>query len=104
MLKLAGKYADICYVPLRGVSEEQIKQSKEHVLKTAEKANRTSRIAIAAGSTHIEQVKYEPKEYFSNVESAVKSGATYYLTPFPATEDFMESMRKFAREIMPSFK
>lgn len=104
MLRIADKYADICYVPSRDVKEEDIQKSKRRVTKAAEKANRANKIAFVAGFIGSGQTKYEPKEYCKNVESAVEAEATYYLTSFPKNEEFIKSMRNFAKEIMPSFK
>lgn len=104
MLRLAGRYADICYVMSRDMNIEEIQKSKEKVLKSAERVNRADKIAFASGFPSTRQDQYDPNEYFRNIESAVECGATYYITPFPATQDFVRYMKNFAKEIMPTFK
>ncbi len=103
MLKLAGKYADICYLSSPDPNEPDIQKSKETVLLAAEKAKHVNRIAFAAGRIGSGQARFGLKDYCRNIESASKSGATYFLASFPANENFMGSMRIFASEVMPSF-
>jgi len=47
---------------------------------------------------------YDPEAYVERVQSAEDSGAEYYLTTFLRGEGFIDSMRGFAEEVMPSFK
>ena len=102
MLKLAGKYADICYIPTFQRAEGY-EEGKEKVLKAAKRVNRADKIAFMAGAMG-SRTPYDQKEYFRKVESAVEMGASYFLTSFSQTEEFTDSMRRFAKEIMPSFK
>ena len=98
MLKLAGRYADICY-PL----PRDYEKGKEKVLRSAKRVDRVDKIAFMAGALSSTTL-YNKKEYFGKVEAAIETGASYFLTPFPQTEEFIDSMRRFAREVIPSFK
>lgn len=101
MLKLAGKYADICYIP-QFQSSDSYEEGREKVLKTAEKVNRTNKIAFMAGALS-SWTPYDTKVYFSKVEAALEKGASYFLTSFPRTEELINSIRRFSKEVIPSF-
>jgi alkanesulfonate monooxygenase SsuD/methylene tetrahydromethanopterin reductase-like flavin-dependent oxidoreductase (luciferase family) len=98
MLKLAGRYADICY-PL----PRDYENGREKVLRAAEKVNRVDKIAFMAGALS-STTSYNTEEYFRKVEAAIEVDATYFLAPFPRTKNLIDSIRSFAREVMPSFK
>jgi len=102
MLKLAGKYADICYIPLFR-SSDSYEEGRAKVLKVAEKTNRTSRIAFMAGDLS-SWTPYDTKVYFRKVEDALEKRASYFLTSFPQTEELIDSIRRFSKEVMPSFR
>ena len=71
--------------------------------KAAERANRTDKIAFMAGSLGSE-APYRSKEYMREVEAAAEKGASYFLTSLPLNEKVIDSMARFAEEVMPSFK
>lgn len=106
MLRLAGRYADICYIPrFRGAEgyQERYKEAKDIVLRAAEEVNRVDKIAFMAGAIGSRD-PHDPREYSKMVEAAKEMGATYFLTSFPRDEETIDSMRGFAKEVMPSFK
>jgi len=105
MLQLAGRYADICYIPqFRPEAKlEDYLEGKRKVIRAAEKANRKPQIAFMAGSLGSWR-PYDSKESSKAVEMAVEKGASYFLTSFSRNEDIIGSMRKFATEVMQSFK
>ena len=102
MLKLAGRYADICYIMPQFQTPGIYEYMKEKVLKAAKKANRVDMIAFMAGSMG-SRSPYDLKDYSQRVEEAIEEGANYYLTALPRNT-YIESMRRFAKEIIPSFK
>jgi alkanesulfonate monooxygenase SsuD/methylene tetrahydromethanopterin reductase-like flavin-dependent oxidoreductase (luciferase family) len=102
MLKLAGKYADICYIMPQFQTPGVYEDSKGKVLKAAKKASRVNKVAFMAGSMG-SMSPYDLKEYSQRVEKAREEGASYYLTALPRNA-YIESMRRFAKEIIPSFK
>lgn len=101
MLRLAGKYGNICFIPNTQTPEEY-EEGKKKVLKVAEKLNRRDKIAFMAGT--MSETQYDQKEYSKRVEEAIKEGASYFQTSFPRNESLVNSIRRFAREIIPSFK
>ena len=102
MLKLAGRYADICYIFSRSQTQGY-EEGKEKVLNAAKKAKRADKIAFMAGTLGA-RTPFDIKEYFKKVEAAQETDASYFLTSFPRNEEFIKSMRSFTKEIMPSFK
>jgi hypothetical protein len=101
MLALAGRYADICYIMSHSQTPETYREMKEKVLKAAKKYNRTNAVAFMTGSMG-SMTPYDLNEYSKRVEEGIEAGASYYLTAFPR-KTYIESMRRFAREIIPSF-
>lgn len=101
MLNLAGKYADICYIP-QFQSSDSYEEGREKVLKAAKKVNRTDKIAFMAGALS-SWTPYDTKVYSSKVEAALEKGASYFLTSFPRTEELINSIRRFSKEVIPSF-
>ncbi|MCW4049345.1 MAG: LLM class flavin-dependent oxidoreductase [Candidatus Bathyarchaeota archaeon] len=96
MLNLTGKYGDICFIP--PWAGEKYKEVKD----TVEKAGRAGQVAFMAGMMGA-RGPYDTKAAKDQVEMAVKSGAKYYNTAFPR-DSLIESMRKFAKDVMPSYK
>lgn len=105
MLKLAGRYADICYIPQfrPGAKPEDYLEGKTKVLRTAERVNRKNQITFMAGGMS-SRGPYDSKEFFKRIEAAVERGASYFLTSFSRNEEIVGSMRRFAKEVMSSFK
>lgn len=104
MLQLAGRYADICYIPqFRPDSKpEDYLRGKKRVLQAADAVNRKSQIAFMAGGLG-SWTAYDSKEFFERIEAARGMGASYFLSSFSRDEDVLGSMRRFAKEVMPSF-
>lgn len=98
MLKLAGQFGDICFIPpWPGKDPEDMKQT---VIDTAKLHNRVDKVAFMAG----EMMPTDIGEYLTKVEKAVDSGAGYFLTSFQRTTKLTDTVKKFAEEIIPSFK
>ncbi len=102
MLKLAGRYADICYIMSQFQDPGIAEKMREKVLSAARKANRVEKVAFMAGPMG-SMSPFNLKEVSQRVEDAIETGASYYLTALPRTT-YVESMQIFAKEIMPSFK
>jgi alkanesulfonate monooxygenase SsuD/methylene tetrahydromethanopterin reductase-like flavin-dependent oxidoreductase (luciferase family) len=101
MLKLAGRYADICYIMSQFQNPGVYEDNKKTVLEAAQKANRVDKVAFMAGVMG-SRSPYNLKEYSQRVEEAVEGGSSYFLTALPRNS-YIESMKKFAKEIIPSF-
>jgi len=98
MLKLAGQYADICFIPpWPGADPTEMKQI---VTESARLHNRTDKLSFMEGNMGPSDIK----EYPSKIEQAVNSGAGYYLVSFQRTPNITETIKKFAEEILPSFR
>ncbi|MFX0091512.1 MAG: LLM class flavin-dependent oxidoreductase [Candidatus Hodarchaeota archaeon] len=106
MLKLAGQYADICFVPpfRPGVQSADREKQKETVRQAAK--NRTNKLAFMEGSmgSQISRLPYNSKEYTKLVEQAVESGTKYFLASFPRNEEVLDILKRFSNEVIPSFK
>jgi alkanesulfonate monooxygenase SsuD/methylene tetrahydromethanopterin reductase-like flavin-dependent oxidoreductase (luciferase family) len=103
MLKLAGKLADICYIPPFSGDPDVYEKGRAIVLEAAEKAKRRDKIAFMVGGMW-EQEPLSIKTIVQRVEAAAKTGASYFLISFPQTKDRFASMRQFAKEAIRSFK
>ena len=100
MLRLTGRYGNICFTP-RAQNPEECEERKRKVLRVVKKFNR--KIAFMGGQLgSIPQ--YDTKEYSKRVEVAVENGDSYFLTSLPRTDDFIGNIKKFAKEVIPSFK
>lgn len=94
MLKLTGQYGNICFIPpWPGNDPEKMKQI---VKESAKLYNRTDKLAFMVG----EMASSDMKDYPLKVQNAADSGAAYYLASLRRIED----IKKFAKEIIPSFK
>jgi hypothetical protein len=100
MLRLAGKYGNICFFP-RVSMPEAYEEGKQKVLRVAERFHRTDQIGFMAGA--MGPTPYNHKEYCTRVEAAIEMGASYFQTSFPRNESLVTSVRRFAQEIIPSF-
>jgi alkanesulfonate monooxygenase SsuD/methylene tetrahydromethanopterin reductase-like flavin-dependent oxidoreductase (luciferase family) len=101
MLELSGTYGDIIYLPPFG--EYDPIEAKKKVMRAAEKANRADKIGFMAGSMMGRPVT-DTDEFVKAVESAKDAGDRYYLVSLPRSETGIVTIRKFAKEVMPSFK
>jgi alkanesulfonate monooxygenase SsuD/methylene tetrahydromethanopterin reductase-like flavin-dependent oxidoreductase (luciferase family) len=99
MLKLAGKYADICYIMSQ--TPDAYDAMKATVLRVAESAKRADKLAFMTGAMG-SRSPYDSNAELKKVEAAVDTGASYFLTAFPQTE-YLDAMRSFSSEVMPSF-
>ncbi len=104
MLKLAGQYANICYIMASSDTAEEYLTRKQKVIKAAEKAKRRESVAFMSGTMGSRNPRYDSKEYSERIEEAARNGSTYFLTSFPSGQDSLDSMKTFAREVMPSFR
>lgn len=98
MLKLAGQYADICFIPpWPGSDPNEIKQI---VTDEARLYKRTDKMKFMGGSMEPTEVEnYPPK-----IEQAINSGVDYFLISFQRTPEVTDTLKKFAEEIIPSFR
>jgi len=102
MLQLAGKYGNIIYIPPFEASEPYVER-KKIVIAAAKKANRVNKITFMNGPMGT-MGPYDSEEFVRLVESAAESGANYFLTSLPRNDKFIESINRFAEDVIPSFK
>ncbi len=98
MLRLTGRYGEICFIPPWAGNVTSI---KETVLDSAKKYGRTEKIRFMVGDMGSRE-PFNEESLYKKISSAEESGATIYLTSFPR-ENHIESMNNFAENIMPSF-
>ncbi len=77
-------------------------KAKAVVDQAARKAGRQNKLAYATGSPVHRDQKYDLKEVGDAVQRAAESGFLYYAASFPQ-ETYMETMKQFAKQIMPSY-
>lgn len=105
MLRLAGKYADIAFIP--PWRYENYKDGKEIVLKSAKKYNR-SNVSFATASPadkerHFAPVDYDKEIYFKSVEEGSANSCDYFILSLPENK-MQETLKNFASDILPSFR
>ncbi|MHA2195906.1 MAG: LLM class flavin-dependent oxidoreductase [Promethearchaeota archaeon] len=98
MLKLAGQYGNICFLPpWPGSNLEDMRQI---VTESAQLHNRTDEVSFMVG----EMRPLDIGEYAAKVEKAADSGAGYFLASFQRTPELTDTIKKFAEEIIPSYR
>ncbi len=101
MLELSGTYGDISYLPPFGGYDPV--EARKTIMKAAESANRVDEISFMSGSMMGQQIT-DTTEFIKIVEAAKDAGDEYYMISLPRDETGLETIRKFAKEVMPSFK
>ncbi|MEE9411356.1 MAG: hypothetical protein V3V41_10550, partial [Candidatus Heimdallarchaeota archaeon] len=102
MLSLAGKYGDIVFIPPWG-GPEKVKEGRKRVIQSAKDSKREDKVSFMSGTMMGPQVS-EIKEFMSQVEIANELGDKYFLPSFGRTENSMNLMNRFAKEVIPSFR
>ncbi len=100
MLELSGKYGDIIYLPPFGNYDPVA--AKKTVIQAAEKANRVDKISFMSGSMMGQRIT-DMDEFMKAIESAKDAGDNYYVVSQPRDEPGLETIRTFAKDVMPSF-
>ena len=100
MLRIAGNYGDICYIPMWGGN---LNENWKIVLDAAEKAGRRDKLSIMMGDMGATRSK-DSEGHIASIESAIEFGAEYYMIAFSRGEGIKDSMKTFAVDVMPSFK
>jgi alkanesulfonate monooxygenase len=101
MLELSGTYGDIIYLPPFGGYDPV--EARKTIMKAAKSANRVDKIGFMSGSMMGQQIT-DTTEFIKIVEAAKDAGDEYYMISLPRDETGLETIRKFAKEVMPSFK
>ncbi len=101
MLKMAGRYADICLIPrFPGVDNAN---SRKIVMEEVKREKREGRFSFADMAPFPEPGSvYNSRDYGRLVESALEAGCKYFIATFPHVS-YMEALRDFAKNIIPSF-
>ena len=101
MLRLAGRYGDLCYVP--PWVQRPFAEAKSIAEGEARKAGRHSHLIFGAGSPMIMGGRFDMKSLEKDVSKASDGGCEFYVIPFP-TDDYVAKMREFAHRVIPSFE
>lgn len=102
MLKLAGKFGNVVFIPPRG-GFEALQEGRKKVLQSAKEYNREDKVAFMSGTMMGPKVS-EVKKFTPLIESAIANGDKIFLPSFGYGDEGLALMRKFAKEIIPSFK
>ncbi len=115
MLRLAGKYADICYIPPWGKMSQG--EARELVRSEAKRNGRSLAFADAYTPLGPDQA-YNRRDYGKKVEEASRNGFEYFITAFSmevapweitdsslqeTTESYLKCLTDFANNIIPSY-
>jgi len=99
MLQMTGRYGDICFIPPWAKAKQT--EIKDIVLEAAEEAGRISKVAFMGGLMGAPG-PYSSGEYSRLVEAQELAGSTYCAVAFPRGS--VDAMRRFAEEVMPSYR
>ena len=99
MLGLTGRYGNICFIP--PWAGERSGSMKAKVLEAADKAGRAKDIEFMAGDMG-SRGPYDAGKLSGKIEAAIEGGDGIYMASFPR-ENLLNSMRRFADEVMPSY-
>jgi len=100
MLRMAGAYADICIIP--PWREGGFASAKEIVTDSAKRYSRdASRISFGQLSFGLGE-KYDRSKLAEKVSRASQEGCDCFVVRF-ADAEYLESMKDFARNVIPSF-
>jgi alkanesulfonate monooxygenase SsuD/methylene tetrahydromethanopterin reductase-like flavin-dependent oxidoreductase (luciferase family) len=99
MLKLAGKYADICFIPQE--KPEEFLAAKDRVLRSAISHKRPNAPSFAC-SVGLESFDRKD-EYEKRIKQASDLGVSYIVTGVEREEDYLKLLDFLARDVLPSF-
>ena len=116
MLRLAGRFADICYIP--PWNKMNPSEAREIVLAEAKRNNRQNHVRFAYAYTPLgPSQRYSREDYGKQVEMAAKSGYDYFITAFnmdaapwepeastpKAIEDYLDCLLDFSANLISSY-
>ncbi len=102
MLRMAGKYADICHIP--DWTKPSPWETREKVLGEARRHRRERKLSFAGGSSRLLGPRYEKAQYAKKVEEASEHDCEFFIVTFPGPwKESSGGLRDFAENIMPSF-
>jgi alkanesulfonate monooxygenase SsuD/methylene tetrahydromethanopterin reductase-like flavin-dependent oxidoreductase (luciferase family) len=102
MLRMAGKYADICHIP--DWTKPSPWQAREKVLGEARRHRRERKLSFAGGSSRLLGPRYARAQHEKKVEEANEHGCEFFIVSFPEErKGSLEALRDFADNIIPSF-
>jgi len=99
MLRLTGRYGNICFVP--PWAGHRAAEIMAKVRDAAEEAGRLDEIEFMLGDMGVQ--RYDAREYADKIEAAAEAGASYFSVAFPR-DGYAESMKRFAEDILPSYR
>ena len=100
MIRMAGRYGDICYVP--PWSKVSLDKAETILSQEARQAGRKPP-ALAAGSTGFQNQEFSLGLVQKDIEMAAEAGSEYYITPWFPKDDYLSWVKRFALELMPSY-
>jgi len=105
MLRLAGKYGDICFIP--PWIKIPFKEAKSVTDEAARKAGRQGRVAYAAGNFSGSPTKpwegnFDMAVLQKEIETAAEDGCEFYVTYFQQ-KNYLAAMEQFAKDLLPSY-
>jgi alkanesulfonate monooxygenase SsuD/methylene tetrahydromethanopterin reductase-like flavin-dependent oxidoreductase (luciferase family) len=102
MLRMAGKYADICHVP--DWTKPSPWQAREKVLGEARRHRREKKLSFAGGSSRLLGPRYDRVQHEKKVVEAQEHRCEFFIVSFPGHgRESLDGLRDFAENIIPSF-
>ncbi len=105
MLRMAGKYGDICYIPpqVKELIDGGFERAVAIVKEAAKKAGREDKVKFGWNGIGGRPVELGPEERLKKIQEASQNGAEYFLVNFPRDESRFEKIKAFGKDVIPSF-
>jgi len=102
MLRMAGKYANICHIP--DWTKPSPWKAREKVLREARRHRPERKLSFAGGSSRPLAPRYERGQHVKKAEEASEHGCEFFIVSFPGPrQESLGWLRDFAENIIPSF-
>ena len=105
MLKMAGKYGDICYIPpqVSELVDGGFERAVAIVKESAKEAGREDKIKFGWDGVGGRPVEMSPQERLKKIQDASQNGAEYFLIHFPRDDSKFDQIKAFGKDVIPSF-
>ena len=105
MLKMAGRYGDICYVPhqVDKLVDGGFERAVAIVKEAAKEAGREGKVKFGWNGIGGPPIESSPQDPVKKIQEASQNGAEYFLVNFPKDGSRFDKIKAFGRDVIPSF-
>ena len=105
MLRMAGKYGDICYIPpqVTELIDGGFERAVAIVKEAAKEAGREGKVKFGWNGIGGPPIESSPQDPVKKIQEASQNGAEYFLVNFPRDESRFEKIKAFGKDVIQSF-